>query len=127
MKIRLTQILNKLIGQKATYVCCVISDIITNETPDGERALAIGNITLALNEQLVKLEPGLFHEGTYGRISILEDWIRWNELHNYPSLLSLTFDNGTTMDDCGFLDAFQFRAEMLRFLIETHGDIELTF
>lgn len=127
MKIRLSSILQYLITFKASYICCVIGELIERETADGDKVPPIGVITLQLNYQLVQLEPGLFHEGTFGRVSILEDWIRWPELHKYPSLFNLASVNGETTDYCGFLNGNQFRVEMVRYLIEKHGDIELTF
>jgi hypothetical protein len=127
MNIRLTRVLKTLLAQEASYVCCVIAELLNRATPEGEKVPAIGTITLGLNEQLVKLEPGLFHAGTYGSISILEDWIRWPELHKYPALFDRAIVKGETTEQCGFFSGHEFRVEMLRYLIEKHGDVELTF
>ena len=127
MKIRLSSILQYLITFEASFICCVIGELIYRVTNDGDKVPSIGAITQDLNNQLVQLEPGLFHEGVFGRASIFEDWIRWPELHKYPSLFNLASVNGATTEQCGFLNGHQFRVEMVRYLIEKHGDIELTF
>lgn len=127
MKIRLSSILQYLITFEASFICCVIGELIYRETNDGDKVPPIGTITQDLNNQLVQLAPELFHKGVYGKISILEDWIRWPELHKFPVLFYLASVNGATTEQCGFLNGHQFRVEMIRYLIEKHGDVELTF
>jgi hypothetical protein len=119
-QINLTSLRRQMAAYGGTYLCFSVGELLDHE-------LTAYQVTTQLIAQLEKMEPALLqHSEKYKQSAILEDWIQWDNLYLYPSLLALavvTKDH----DNCYFLGANQFRVALLDLLIEKHGDQVLTF
>ena len=119
LKVKLSKIQRELESSKTGYLCFAIADALYGK-------VHIPSITGTLGEHLQKIEPELFKASDYGNSAILEDWIQWDQLHRYPVLFNQSVVKEHP-DDCLFRFANQFRVDLVRMLIDKHGDLELAF
>lgn len=120
MKISLTQLRRQMAESRGTYLCFGVAELL-------DQRLTAYAITLQLIAQLEKMEPKLLRRSTiYSHSAILEDWIQWDNLHEYPQLLALA-EVKRDHENCHFVNGHEFRVALLDLLIETHGDQVLVF
>ena len=119
LKVKLSDIQRELKASKTGYMCFAIADALCGRAH-------IPSITGTLGVHLLNIEPELFKASDYGNSAILEDWIQWDQLHRYPVLFNRAMIKDNP-DDCLIRGANQFRVDLVRILIEKHGDLELTF